>query len=463
VRPVFDKLFYLGSAGVGLSGVLYALYFTLTCVSAAVNAGWSTFCVAACALVGALLGTALDLVARRRGVRCAAGIGYGVSKGSAMMIFLIQYGTGLTWPWHLGTQLLLGAPPVCLMLGCDDRFLRLIEGPSQLLLPAPTGSGMDLVVYMGLSLTTSAGFSSTPNALFTLLAVVVCALAAADWNPSLMVCALLGAALSFGAQFTGFGWAGAMGVIFFYARIAVAALLLLRWLRLISAEGVYRWVIVDVHFPAVRLNWLDEEGNPSSWRSLVDRKYSGFDLEPRLFLRPLVLLTCAKYFRSYLLDPMRIAIKESRSKASKNAVKGLTSGIYGLLFHDQLDLAALARNFLFWDLKHNHLLCTMTTPLKDFMIELLTHLRVARALLGPGGGLLEVRPDLGRLEALPKADFDALGDDKNPLLTNEVLDAPLPLTTGLGFTTMRGSLTGFLEKKEFRSSMTVQKSYPSTI
>ena len=91
------------------------------------------------------------------------------------------------------------------------------------------------------------------------------------------------------------------------------------------------------------------------------------------------------------------------------------------------------------------------------------HLRVARALLGPGGGVLDVRPDLGEFAALPEDVFVRLGDDKNPLLTDEVLDAPLALTSGLGFTTMRGSLTGFLEKKEFRLSMTVQKSYPSTI
>ena len=42
------------------------------------------------------------------------------------------------------------------------------------------------------------------------------------------------------------------------------------------------------------------------------------------------------------------------------------------------------------------------------------HLRVARALLGPGGGVLDVRPDLGEFAALPKDVFVRLGDDKNP-------------------------------------------------
>ena len=469
-RPNFDKLFY-GVGAVGLSGILYALYFISTCVSIAVDAGWSAVCVVACVFVSFLVGTVIQVAVRRwgMGVRYAAGIGYGVSNGSACMIFLVCYGTGLTSPLFLGTQLLLAAPPVRLMLGFDDRFRRLIEGPSQLLLPAPRASlgiaiDKELVIWTGMSLVASAGFSSTPNAVFTLLIVVVCAFLVADWNPTLMACALLGAAaLFFGVQLTGFHWAGAMGPIFSYARSAVGWLLVLRWWFILFVEGVYRFVIVDVHFPVVRLFYLAEDGNPLSWKSLVARKYRGFDLEPRLFLRPLVLLTCDKYFRLYLLDPVRISIKESRSKAYKNAKRGLISGIYGLLFHAQLDLAALARNFLFWDLKHNHLQCTQTTPLKDFMIELLKHLRVARVVLGPGGGVLDVRPDLGEFEALPEDVFVRLGDDKNPLLTNEALDAPLTLTSGLGFTTMRGSLTGFLEKKEFRPSMTVQKSYPSII
>ena len=469
-RDNFDKLFYLGGA-VGLSGILYALYFTFTCVSMAVDAGWSAVCVVACVFVSFLVGTVIQVAVRRwgMGVRYAAGIGYGVSNGSACMIFLVCYGTGLTSPLFLGTQLLLAAPPVRLMLGFDDRFRRLIEGPSQLLLPAPRASlgiaiGKELVIWTGLSLVASAGFSSSPYAVFTLLIVVVCAFLVADWNPTLMACALLGAAaLFFGVQLTGFHWAGAMGPIFSYARSAVGWLLVLRWWFILFVEGVYRFVIVDVHFPVTRLFYLAEDGNPLSWKSLVARIHRGFDLQPGPDLRDRVLETCKKYFRWYLLDPVRISIMNDSEVARKNVLGGLISGIYGLLFHAQLDLDVLARNFLFWDVKHYHLECTITTPLKVFMIDLLTTLRVARALLGPDGGVIHVRPDLRRLKALPKADFEALGDDKNPLLTDEVLDAPLALTSGHGHTTLRDSLTRYLEAGESRPSVTVQKSYPSII
>ena len=470
-RPNFDKLFY-GVGAVGLSGILYALYFISTCVSMAVDAGWSAVCVVACVFVTFLVGTVIQVAARRwgMGVRYAAGIGYGVSNGSACMIFLVCYGTGLSWPLYLGTQLLLAAPPVRLMLGFDDRILRLISGPSsksQLLLPAPQASlgiaiGKELVIWTGLSLVASAGFSSTPNAVFTLLLVVVCAFLVADWNPTLMACALLGAALFFGAQLTGFGWAGAMGPIFSYARSAVGWLLFFRWWFILSIEGIYRFVIVDVHFPVTRLFYLAEDGNPLSWKSLVARIHRGFDLEPRLFLRPLVLLTCVKYFRSYLLDPVRISIKESREKAFKNAQRGLISGIYGLLFHAQLDLPVLERNFLFWDLKHEYLQCTMTTPLKDFMIPLLTSLLVARALLGQAGGFIWERPDLREFKPLSDATFKVLKDKDLTLSpTKQRVLSPLVHRRSLGRRSLRYSLTRYLEARVFRPSVTVQKSYPS--
>ena len=283
-RDNFDKHFYgVGAGVVGLSGILYALYaisvcvsmagvglssihFISTCVSTVVAEGWPAVCAAACVFVTWIVGTVIQVAARWRGmgVRYAAGIGYGVSNGSACMILLVCYGTGLNWPLWVGTQLLLAAPPVRLMLGFDDRFLRLISGPSsksQLLLPAPRASlgiaiGKELVIWTGLSLVASAGFSSTPYAVFTLLIVVVCAFLVADWNPTLMACALLGAALFFGMQFTGFDWAGAMGPIFSYARCAVGWLLVLRWWCLLFVEGFRRFVIVDVHFPVTRLFYL---------------------------------------------------------------------------------------------------------------------------------------------------------------------------------------------------------------
>ena len=469
-RPNFDKFFYgVGACVMGLSGILYALYPIVACVSVAVGAGSSAVSATACVFVSWLVGTVIQVAARRRGmgVRYAAGIGYGVANGSAMMIFLVHYGTGLSWPCYLGTQLLLGGPPLRLMLDFDDRFLRLIEGPSsepQLLLPAPTSFGKELVVYVGLSLVASAGFSSTPNALFALLIVVVCAFLVADWSPTLMGCALLGAALFFGAQLTGFDWAGgAMGHVFIYARHAVTALLFFHWVCRIYTEGFSDWVIVDVHFNVSRLFYLDEDGNPFSWKSLVDKIHRGFDLEPRPFLRPLVLLTCCNYFRLYLLDPVRISIKEDRSKAHKNATRGLLSGIYALLFHTQLDESVLARNFLFRDVKHFHLECTITTPLKGFTFELLISLLVARALLGQGGGFIWERPDLGAFAELPDDAFKQL-KVKDLTLSPTKLRAQSPITTNHARSlSLHASLTELLAKREFGPSVTVKKSYPSII
>ena len=470
-RPKFDKLFYCVGAGVmGLSGILCALYPIVACVSVAVGAGSSVVCAAAFGFVSFLVGTVIQVAVRRRGmgVRYAAGIGYGVANGSAMMIFLVHYGTGLSWPCYLGTQLLLGGPPLRLMLDFDDRFLRLIEGPSsepQLLLPAPTSFGKELVVYVGLSLVTSAGFSSTPNALFSLLIVVVCAFLVADWSPTLMGCALLGAALSFGAHLTGFDWAGgAMGHIFIYARHAVTALLFFRWVCRIYTEGFSDWVIVDVHFAVTRLFYLDEDGNPLSWKSLVDKIHRGFDLEPRPFLRPLVLLTCCNYFRLYLLDPVRISIMNDSEVARRNVHGGLISGIYGLLFHEQLDLAVDERNFLYRDVKHFHLECTMTTPLRDFTIGLLTSLLVARALLGQAGGFIWERPDLREFAPLSDDLFKVL-KDKNLTLsdTKQRVLSSLVHRWSSGRRSLRYSLTQYLATRDFRPSMTVQKSYPSII
>lgn len=487
-RPNFDKLFYgVGAGVVGLSGILYALYSIFTCVSMAgvglssihfistcfstvVAEGWPAVCAAACVFLTWIVGTVIQVAARWRGmgVRYAAGIGYGVSNGSACMILLVCYGTGLTWPLFVGTQLLLAAPPVRLMLGFDDRFRRLIEGPSQLLLPAPRASlgiaiGKELVIWTGMSLVASAGFSSTPNAVFTLLIVVVCAFLVADWNPTLISCTLLGAALFFGAQLTGFDWAGAMGPIFSYARSAVGWLLILRWWCLLFVEGFYRFVIVDVHFPVARLVYLAEDGNPLSWKSLVASIHRGFDLQPGPDLRDRVLETCKKYFRWYLLDPERISIKNDREVARHNVWAGLISGIYALLFHAQLDESVLERHFLFFDVKHYHLECTITTALKVFMIDLLTSLLVARALLGQGGGFIWERPDLRELAPLSDAAFEAL-KDKNLTLSPTKLRARLPLVhNGRKRLSLRYSLTEFLAAREFRPSNTVQKSYPSII
>ena len=493
-RDNFDKHFYgVGAGVVGLSGILYALYaisvcvsmagvglssihfihFIFTCVSTVVDAGWPAVCAAACVFVTWIVGTVIQVAARWRGmgVRYAAGIGYGVSNGSACMILLVCYGTGLTWPLYVGTQLLLAAPPLRLMLGFDDRILRLLEGPSQLLLPAPRASlgiaiGKELVIWTGMSLVASAGFSSTPHVVFTLLIVVVCAFLVEDWNPTLMACALLGAALFFGAQLTGFDWAdwaGAMGPIFSYARSAVGWLLVLRWWCLLFVEGFYRWVIVDVHFPVTRLNYLDKDGNPSSWKSLVARPHRGFDLQPGPDLRDRVLETCKKYSRWYLLDPVRISIMNDSEAARKNVWNGLISGIYGLLFHAQLDLAVPERNFLYVDVKHYHLECTIITSLRAFTIGLLTSLLVARALLGQGGGFIWERPDLGAFAELPDDAFKQL-KVKDLTLSPTKLRAQSPITTNHARSlSLHASLTELLAKREFGPSVTVKKSYPSII
>ena len=105
----------------------------------------------------------------------------------------------------------------------------------------------------------------------------------------------------------------------------------------------------------------------------------------------------------------------------------------------------------------------MTTPLKDFTFGLLTSLLVARALLDQAGGFIWERPDLREFAPLSDDEFKAL-KDKNLTLSRTKLRARLPVLRNPGkYLSLRNSLMEFLVAREFRQSVTVQKSYPSII